>query len=505
MKKRYALLLAGIMVFTMLFVPGAIKEVVAEEETVVFNIYKNGSWPAFPSDGGTGHQLLLDAMEDYGITGVDFVVTHIGGTEYYDKLNALSAIDDLPDYFSINMTNLKNFADQDLLLPLEDHMDKLPIARPMMRQTDLDSLLYNGHLYALPVAYMEGAINGPNTTGLVIRQDWLDAVGMDMPTTLEELEAVMEAFKTQDPDGNGEDDTFAYIGNGTTHFNEIFGAFDVLPSFWMDNGEGGVQLGSTKPETVEALKLLADWYSKGYIDPDIFTNDMALQDQKLVNSKGGIYENSAFTLDPANPEHAALLAVNPDATLSPMPGVRGPNGDFGAYEAPPGYGNLNAVSYKVQDIDKLFAMLNWLTDAGEGGGMYLASVGIPGDHFELNEDETRINMLKSYDDIYADGLGNPIRFLQVVDRRWMTDEAANAFEVYNEKYRTNLFWGTTESMLTYPDTPSELFVRYMQKIVMGDLDAEEGFQQYLNDFEEMGGLQITEEVQAALNEAVSVE
>lgn len=60
---------------------------------------------------------------------------------------------------------------------------------------------------------MEGKVFGipsykgvwPNTVGTTfINKTWLDAVGMDIPTTWDELEAVLNAFKAQDVNGNGD-------------------------------------------------------------------------------------------------------------------------------------------------------------------------------------------------------------------------------------------------------------------------------------------------------------
>lgn len=465
------------------------------DDPVRFNIYRAGAWPAFPADGGKGHQKILDEMKAYGIEGIDFDLTTIGGTEYFDKLNVLAYSGGLPDYFSNNMINLRAFADQDLLLPLEDKLDKLPAARKLMRDADIEALTHNDHLYALPVAYLEGAINGPNTAGLVIRQDWLDKVGMQIPKTLDELGQVLQAFTEKDPDGNGKADTVGYLGTNKSLFSTVFGAYGIQPTFWMEDGKGGLIYGAMKPETVEVFRTLKDWYSKGYIDPDVFSNDGAMQDQKLATSRGGVYENSAFTLDPANPEHAALLKETPTAKLSPLAAVKGKNGDFGIGESAPGYGNIHSVSKECKDVDKLFQLLNWVSDGGEHGGMYLASVGVEGEHFEFNKDKTRIKMLKSYDDIYADGLGNPIRFLQVVDRRWMTEEAAHAFEVYKNDYKKNLFWKTTPGMTEHPDTVDETLLRkYLQDVMVNTTSPEDAYKAFVEEFKQMGGDKITEEV-----------
>ena len=43
------------------------------------------------------------------------------------------------------------------------------------------------------------------------RQDWLDALGLDVPRTWDELAEVAKAFVTRDPDGNGENDTIGCL------------------------------------------------------------------------------------------------------------------------------------------------------------------------------------------------------------------------------------------------------------------------------------------------------
>ncbi len=462
-------------------------------EKVTFNIYKNWAGAEYPADGGPGKQLVLEELAKAGQPDVDFNVTLIGGDAYFDKINMLAASDSLPDYFSINMVNMTNFADQGLIVPLEGYLDKLPHLRPLMRDSELEAVTYNGHVYALPVGYLPGAINSPNTSGLTIRKDWLDKLGLTVPATLDEMYTVLKAFKEKDPDGNGKDDTTGLLATKSTLFDDFFGAFGVAVDFWQEV-DGKLVLGATRPETKQALQLLRDWYAQGLIDPDIFVTDDSLRDQKLANSFGGLFENNAFTTSKSNPETAALLSQQPGAQMVAVRAVTGPEGFSGRRESAPGYGNIHAVSAKCKDIDKLMAFLDWC--ANPEGGMYLCSVGVEGTHFELNEDQTKITMLTSYDEIYRYGLGNPIRFTQVVDRRWMEPDAAKAFETFEGQYIKNMYWKTTPTMLEYPDTCKNLFVEYMSKIVMGSLPVD-AHDEYVQRFYQMGGKQIEEEVNAA--------
>ena len=473
------------------------KSIEKSNEKVVFEIYKRGAWPDYPADGGEGKKVVLEALAAYGLPNVDFKVTIIGGDEYFDKLNVLAVSGSLPDYMSMDMVTMTNFADQGLIIPLEDYLDDLPAMEGRWREAELNALTYNGHLYAFPVGYLEGAINGPNVNGLIGRADWLEKLNLEIPETLDELYTVLKAFTEQDPDGNGQNDTFGYTATKDKLFEDVFGAFGIQPTFWMETEEG-LRMGSTLPGTKEALAVLQQWYAEGLIDPDIFTNDKSLVDQKIANSKVGVWDGNAFHPDPNQPENAALLNATPTAKLVGIPAVKGPNGDSGRQESAPGYSNIHSISSTCKDPDLLVKFLNWCADDGENGGMYLCSVGVEGLHFDLSEDGSRIIQHVPYNEIYAYGLGNPIRFLQVVDRRWVQEDSYNCFLAFDGMYRENKFWGTTPSMLDYPDTCEELFRQYLAKIVMGSLPVD-AWDDYVNEFYSMGGDKITKEVNEAYN------
>ena len=58
-----------------------------------------------------------------------------------------------------------------------------------------------------------GVAMGEVESGIMIaRRDWMDKLGIESVTNLEEFEAMLEAFTRQDPDGNGVDDTYGIHG-----------------------------------------------------------------------------------------------------------------------------------------------------------------------------------------------------------------------------------------------------------------------------------------------------
>ena len=103
------------------------------------------------------------------------------------------------------------------------------------------------------------AIPAPNLTAggvkeMWIRQDWLDALGLEAPRTWDELAQVANAFVTEDPDGNGEDDTIGILGPGNAdHMNAVggnqfgldplFSCYRSYPQYWLEE-DGKVEYGS---------------------------------------------------------------------------------------------------------------------------------------------------------------------------------------------------------------------------------------------------------------------
>ncbi len=70
--------------------------------------------------------------------------------------------------------------------------------------------LSNGAFYGMPLVGDYG--DDAALTMTCINKEWLDKVGMNIPTTTDELYAVLQAFKTQDPNGNGQKDEIPMLG-----------------------------------------------------------------------------------------------------------------------------------------------------------------------------------------------------------------------------------------------------------------------------------------------------
>ncbi len=162
----------------------------------------------------------------------------------------------------------------------------------------------DGNLFAIP-----GFTHILNQSPLAyIRKDWLDALGMSVPQNREEMIAVMKAFRDNDPDGNGQKDTWGIgiTGNFVQYQGEINGyteMFGGYPFDWIANDDGSeIVYGGTQDGALEGIKFLREMYLGGYIDPEFvqkdcndLVEDMASGKLGLIYAPSWMIENALHT------------------------------------------------------------------------------------------------------------------------------------------------------------------------------------------------------------------
>jgi len=462
------------------------------EEPVLFKFMFERAMAEYPADGGMGRQEIIKKAEKDGVTGVDFLLdATLGGEHYFTKLNLLAASNILPDVFDINYQTMVKFADEGFIRPFEDMLEMMPISKKKIREVDIEALTYKEHLYAIPVGYGEAAFNGPTIDTLLIRQDWLDKLSLQSPTTLDEMKTVMQAFVNGDPDGNGQSDTYGLGGSNASNFKIIFGAYGIIPGFWHERN-GKLKKGSVLPETKEVLRLLQSWYKEGLIDPEFFITESKRAEEKFMNSKYGITESIVTQLDKTQQLYSGLLKTNPNAIISMMMPPKGPTGLMGIPEGGPARLNVRAISAKVQNVEKLAKFLDWAGDFGPDGGYMICAYGIEGKHYEYDAEKDKVKLtFTSVSELRKDGFG-PTKFMMFTDRRWLDDKALEAATLTNKYPIENKFWKSVPAMIDYPDL-DKLWSEYFVKIVSGVLTVD-AWDEYVQKFYEQGGQKVEDQV-----------
>lgn len=212
-----------------------------------------------------------------------------------EQFNLMIVSGELPDVIVYGWRNLPGgsakYADDGFIIPLQDYieeympnLDKLNKERPDIKKQYVDD---EGKIYYIP--FVRGDEKLQVFQGPQVRQDWLDKLGLEQPTTTDELYNVLKAMKTQDPNGNGKADEVPMSGIGFD--NESYGignllwAFGTHYDFYVDGGE--VKYGIMDDSFKEGVSYLRKLYSEGLIDVDYMINDRGKMDAKVMNDRVG--------------------------------------------------------------------------------------------------------------------------------------------------------------------------------------------------------------------------
>lgn len=469
------------------------------DEKITYTMFRNSaSIQGYPEDGGQAKELVLHHMEKSGITGVDYKVIISVGDEYMTKLNAMAAAQNLPDYFSIDIPTMIRFANQGHIMPLDELVEKYaPNLTKSQRQSDVSEVIYNDTLWAITPAYRPEPVNGPNLGGIILRQDWLDDLGIKMPETLDELYNVLKAFVENDPNKTGKNDTVGITGSNDAWFlNIVFGAYGIVPDFWHEQ-DGRFKQGSVLPEAREVLTLLQRWHKEGLIDKEYPIMQKKQKEEKFINSKAGMLEASGLDVNTNSVLQTALKKITPTANLAFLIPPKGPKGKQGFPETAPGYGDIRCISAKTKRPDLLVKMIDWSVDDSENGGFYLVTYGVEDKNYTYDRENNRIKMLSDYNTLYNEGFSNPIRFATMIDRRWLESESAlDAVQQANRYIIKNSLWRRTPAMIEYPDL-KKLWHEYSTKIITGEFQVD-AWDEYVQKYYRQGGKVIEDQVNEEL-------
>lgn len=223
--------------------------------------------------------------------------------------------------------DFQNWKNAGKLMDVSKYLNTYTNIRDYYNKMDPKTLFYatesDGAIYRVP-----GDVSEPSCEVTWIRQDWLDNLGLKAPTNFEELEEILRAFTQDDPDKNGQDDTYGLGGDGydfRSFWPWIQGYDYTHYDRWVVDDNGKVGWGPAQENTKKWLGDVADLYSKGYIVPDINTDTD--RDEKMANGGFGVtYSWCAYN----NPDSGTMMSFYqsfPDAKWVPIDPIAGPNGN----------------------------------------------------------------------------------------------------------------------------------------------------------------------------------
>ncbi len=315
------------------------------------------NWMVWSNDYRTIEEI--DAYNKLAeVTNVYMDYTTVPGTAATEKFGLLLASGDYPYILDANMgsqyiaypggddAGISDGIWRDLtdLIPIycPNYMQYVNVTDDVRRQITTDEGRYAA-MYMLRCRYDsiedQTVVIEPEPAwmGLAIRQDWLDALNLEVPVTVDDLYNVLTAFKNA---GYG---TLGMAGNGivgnTTPY--LISAWGITNEFYVEEDGTTVGYGPVTDAYRDYCSTMNKWYEEGLIYQDFMSNTIVNDSTTLwangtigvytaawVSIHGNFYEtgrtdNEDFWLTPMvnivmNEGDTAKVTYQSDTAIAPM-------------------------------------------------------------------------------------------------------------------------------------------------------------------------------------------
>lgn len=350
-------------------------------------------------------------------SGVKFEIIAIPTANWDEKINALIASGEPVDIINISEDsgNWSQYFERHAIVPLDGLLEEYCpniIARSEESAWKCGTA-GDGAVYAIP--RQEAFAHGHTP---IFRQDWLDALGAEVPKTLEDLEALFEQVKNTDLNGNGVLDEIPYLPAYGLFYQTWRPYFLGFSSDRYLDDNGNVLPWYMHPNCYAMFEKCAEWYAKGYIYPEFVTNTW--QQNVDLASAGRLFLFSGWYNDPVKGGRT-IKKEDPDnpvafAALNAIEGAPG----VSAWPTNPQNTAELVLSSTAREPEAALKLINWILDSKEN--WMLANYGIEGVHWDYT-DETKTTFIRKED--AAD------RYLGVYAfTEWFDDQVPQ--EVYQE-------------------------------------------------------------------------
>ena len=215
-------------------------------------------------------------------------------TQYTTKIDADIASGKTPDMYMVDVSQIPtliraNMIHDDLSEVFDTHAS--PLTKQIMgwngsveNSPNFQICSDGGKLKGLP--WVESSTD----TGysLLLRKDWLDDLGLDVPKTIANLEHVLIKFNSEKgAKGLGLTEDIIYSNAGSA--GPLFNAFGAYPQIWVEKPDGSIEYGFFQEEMTDALSLLRNWYSRGLIYQQFAVSDLETVGSRVASGEIGAW------------------------------------------------------------------------------------------------------------------------------------------------------------------------------------------------------------------------
>ncbi|TDQ42891.1 extracellular solute-binding protein [Aureibacillus halotolerans] len=315
-------------------------------------------------------------IEDY--TGVDLSIQAYPSATYGEKLPVMVASGDLPKAVYTNMDGayMENALQNGVFWEIGPYLEDYP------NLSSIDDIIYKntsfkGKIYGLP------KVREIARDVFIYRHDWLENVGLEEPETIDDFYNVMKAFTTEDPDQNGEDDTYGMsisgIGSAMYRIAPMMGA----PNTWKE--EDGVFTHATSTDGyMEALKFIKKLYDEELINRNFAVIERSQWEEEFAGGTAGIWPDVSII---AETMETRIAQTYPDSSVRVFAGLAPEEG--GELRVAAGSGANGVFLFPkpaVKSEEELKQILGFYEKLAEEPMANLFKWGIEGVHYEKTDD-----------------------------------------------------------------------------------------------------------------------
>ncbi|GBG05788.1 ABC transporter substrate-binding protein [Paenibacillus agaridevorans] len=303
-----------------------------------------------PSDG-KGLEMINEKFN------IEYKPTLVVQSDYVQKLSAVVASGNIPDIISMEApdSNFYKWAKQGAFLPLNDFISQYETFKNVPENV-LKTFTVDGNIYALPHYFPLTYTSTP-----MIRKDWLDNLGLQMPTNYEELKQVAIAFTTNDPDKNGQNDTYGIAMSQNINPSMAMGAYWDPGAWYNKDAQGNLIPGIISDARKDVIAWFADLYKAGAITKDFALMNWANTNKEFYSGKAGIF--IATPRGMSSEYMSSLIEANPNVQLEMIPPFVAPDGSQG-FSSSSGYYKQVMLSAKLKDDPEKVKRILELLDYG---------------------------------------------------------------------------------------------------------------------------------------------
>jgi putative aldouronate transport system substrate-binding protein len=460
------------------------------------------------------------------LLGIDLIYDWSVDPSLYDqKLGLAINSGDIPDMFRVSSSQLQLYQEAGLLTDLTDvyAAEASENTRDVLSQDPvaLRSATIDGKIWGIPLT--DAAI--ANASVLWVRQDWMDQLGITAPVSMDDVLEISRRFAEEDPDGNGLADTFGLcvdksIGGSAANLVGFLNGYHAYPGIWYEeNGE--LVYGSVQPEMRTALLALQEMYAAGQIDQEFGIKDINAVSETIAQGKCGmefgVWWNPYYPLNLSQANH-------PTAFWSAF-AIPSADSEPAKSQYTTAIGSYLVIRNGYEHPEALIRMVNFWTDNLVGSqddavrNTFLGNLDNPDvviykytpvllwePNAAINAGDALRDALARHDpsglDLEAQWRYRIIQayFEQGILEAWV-EVATNGpngsssilAQVANDRGLMNRFYGPptpvmAEKMPTLQSMESEMII----KVIMGQPIAL--FDEFVQNWYELGGTEITEEV-----------